>query len=257
MSDDPAGRLAAYTGPGMEVAASTLVLGYGVVLDRVLPDFSHVPANLAAAAAAVYLASLAGVSLEDMGLERSRLAPGLKAGLYSVAPIAAAVAVGVALPWSRRFFLDGDVVNASTGRALYEMLVRIPLATALAEELIFRGALLGLFLQRHEPRAAVAFSSTVFGLWHISPTLQSIVSNPAAGSAAASGAWARLGIVAGLVAATAAAGAVFAWLRLKSGSIAAPWIAHTSLNSLSYLGGRVAAGFDRSSKPLAAQHQVF
>ncbi len=86
----------------------------------------------------------------------------------------------MAIPWSRRFFLDADVVNANTGRALYDMLVRIPLGTALAEELLFRGALLGLFMRRHRAGTAVALSSALFGLWHVSPTLSSLASNPAA-----------------------------------------------------------------------------
>ncbi len=227
-----------FKGAGVEVAASTLVLGYGVLLDRVLPDLSHVPVNLAAAALAVYLAGLAGASVRDMGLEKENLVRGLKVGLYTVAPIAAVVAVGAAVPWTREFFVDSAVTGASSGRALYEMLVRIPLGTALAEELIFRGALMGLFLRRRSTAAAVALSSVVFGLWHISPTIKSLSTNAAAGSAA-SGPLAAAGIVAAVVAATAAAGAALAWLRLKSGSIAAPWLAHASLNSLSYLAGRI------------------
>lgn len=241
MSNSPAEKRAAPGGAGVEVVASVLVLGYGVLLDRVIPESAYVPANLAAAALALYMVSRAGVGLGEMGLEKSRLARGLEMGLISLAPIAAAVTLAAAVPWTREFFLDSDVVGATGGRAVYEVLVRIPLGTALAEELIFRGALMGLFLKRRSPAAAVALSSIVFGLWHISPTLKSLATNPAAGSAA-SGTAAAMAIVAGVVVATAAAGAAFAWLRLKSGSVAAPWLAHTGLNSFSYLAGRVVAG---------------
>ena len=120
--------------------------------------------------------------------------------------------------------------------------MRIPLGIALAEELIFRGALMGVFLRRRSPLVAVLLSSAVFGAWHIYPTLHSLSTNPAAGRAA-TGFWAALGIVSGVVAVTAAAGAGLAWLWLKSGSIVAPWLAHTCLNLFSYLGGRFAARF--------------
>ncbi|MBU4176014.1 MAG: hypothetical protein KKB90_02965 [Actinobacteria bacterium] len=85
----------AFAGAGVETAATAMVLGYGVLLDRVLPELSHVPVNVAAAALAVFLAGRAGAFMDDMGLDLSRLESGLKVGLLSVAPIAAVVAVGV------------------------------------------------------------------------------------------------------------------------------------------------------------------
>jgi hypothetical protein len=42
---------------------------------------------------------------------------------------------------------------------------------AAAEEIAFRGALLGLLLRRHRRATAVASSSLLFGLWHLLPTL--------------------------------------------------------------------------------------
>ncbi|MBN2169645.1 MAG: CPBP family intramembrane metalloprotease [Actinobacteria bacterium] len=208
-----------------------------------MPEFLYVPAGLATAGVAVFLANRAGVSMYDMGLERSQVAAGLKYGLYSVVPIAAVIAAGVAIPWTREMFLDTGVVGASTGKALYEMLIRIPIGTALCEELIFRGALLGVFLRNRSTLMAVWLSSAVFGLWHVSPTLQSLSTNPAA--AGVSGLPLKLGIVIGVVAATTGAGAGLSWLRLKSKSIIAPWIAHTCLNSFAYLGGRIAAHFTK------------
>jgi membrane protease YdiL (CAAX protease family) len=244
LSDGTWEHRAARAGAGVEIAAFALVPGYGVLVDRAIPDAAYVPANLAAAALALLMASRVGVSASEMGLDKAGLERGLETGLYSLAPIAAAVALAVAVPWTREFFLDSEVVGATGGRALYEMLVRIPLGTALAEELIFRGALMGLFLERRGPAAAVALSSAAFGLWHISPTLKSLATNPAAGSAA-SGPAATTGIVAGVVLVTAAAGAALAWLRLRSGSLAAPWLVHTGLNSFSYMAGRVVAGIGK------------
>lgn len=56
---------------------------------------------------------------------------------------------------------------------------RIPRGTALGEEAMFRGALLGLFLRRHTRPTAVLASSTRFGLWHVLPTLDTLDANPA------------------------------------------------------------------------------
>lgn len=225
----------------VEALSAGLILGYGALANRVIPEALYIPANLAAAAAAVLLFRRWGVTMEGMGLERSRLASGLKIGLIAVVPIAAVIAAGVAIPWSRQYFLDSKVVGMSTGKALYEMLVRIPFGTALAEELLFRGALLGLFLKRHRPWVAISLSSAVFGFWHVLPTLQSLTTNTAVSTAVGTGSAAKGGAVAGVVAVTALAGAAFSWLRLRSGSVVAPWLAHASLNSISFLGSRIGA----------------
>ena len=122
---------------------------------------------------------------------------------------------------------------------LYELFVRIPLGTALAEELIFRAALLGLYLRRHTFWKAAALSSLVFGFWHVLPAMGSVSSN-AAGQTLASPAARAAGVLAPVVA-TAAAGMVFCWLRRRSRSVVAPWITHASLNSLGVVAGLVVA----------------
>ena len=50
--------------------------------------------------------------------------------------------------------------------------------TALAEELIL-GPLFGLFKRNHSQWTALAMSSAVFGLWRITPTMDSIRTHPA------------------------------------------------------------------------------
>jgi uncharacterized protein len=163
---------------------------------------------------------------------------GLKLGGLTLIPIAAAVAVGLAIPWTREFFRDTTIAGASTAQATYTLLLRIPFGTAMAEELIFRGALLGLFMQRHRPWVAALFSSLVFGVWHVLPTLNSLGTNPGA-SAAQNNPFLQAGAVALVVLATGVAGMFFSWLRLRSGSILAPWLTHTGFNAIGYLGSRV------------------
>jgi uncharacterized protein len=114
--------------------------------------------------------------------------------------------------------------------------VRIPLATAIAEELTFRGALLGL-ARRRSPAAAVGWISLLFGASHALPTLQHYEGNPASGLVAdpRKGRWVAV-LVATL--STAGAGCLFAWLRLRSRSLLAPILAHAASNASAYLAGR-------------------
>ncbi len=231
-------------GLGLELGAAAVVLAYGVLIARVVPDALYVPVNLAAAALALIAARRAGVSWRDLGLARDRMRSGLRLGALTVIPIAAVVAAGLALPWTRDFFRDTTIVSASTAEAGYTLFLRIPFGTALAEELIFRGALLGLYLRRHRPWVAVLMSSAVFGFWHVLPTLDSLGTNPGA-AATASSVVLRIAAVAFVVLSTGVAGAFFCALRLRSGSVLAPWLTHTAFNSLGYLGSRIAGRLPR------------
>lgn len=223
----------------LELGAAAAVLGYGVLINRVIPSELYVPVNLAAAGAAVAAAHALGTGWRDLGLARDRFKAGLKLGGVTLIPIAAAVALGLAIPWTRDFFRDTTITGASTAEAAYTLLLRIPFGTAMSEELIFRGALLGLYLQRHRPWVAVVMSSAVFGLWHVLPTINSLGTNPGV-SGTAGNLLAQAGAVAFVVVATGVAGAFFSWLRLRSGSILAPWLTHTGFNSIGYLGSRLA-----------------
>jgi membrane protease YdiL (CAAX protease family) len=222
----------------LELGAAAAVLAYGALVNRVVPSELYVPVNLAAAGAAVAAAHALGTSWRDLGLARDRVRAGLRLGGITLIPIAAAVALGLAIPWTRDFFRDTTIVSAGAAEAAYTLLLRIPLGTAMAEELIFRGALLGLYLQRHRPWVAVVLSSAVFGVWHILPTLDSLDTNPGAAATAGS-VLLQAGAVAFVVLATGVAGGFFSWLRLRSGSILAPWLTHTGFNSIGYLGSRL------------------
>lgn len=229
---------------GLE-AAGALTLVYSYVVNRVVPEAWYIPANGAAAGAFVLLARGTGASWTDMGLRRERLGRGLRVGLVAAAPIAVVVALGVAVPATRRYFADQRVIGIGAGATLYDVLIRIPLGTAVCEEVIFRGALLGMFLRRRTPLAAVVASSVLFGLWHVLPTLDTLHLNPI--GSLVEGDWIRTTeAVIGAVAVTAAAGVGFSWLRLRANSVVAPIIAHAALNGAAFLGGRLVAGLFRS-----------
>jgi membrane protease YdiL (CAAX protease family) len=117
------------------------------------------------------------------------------------------------------------------------LLVRIPLATALAEELVFRGVILGLATRTRRPRDALILSALAFGLWHVGAALHPERRRSTAGVVGD-----RLSptpvVVAGDVAATTIAGLGFGWLRLRSHSIVAPTMAHAAVNASAYVATR-------------------
>jgi uncharacterized protein len=225
---------------GAELAAAGALLAWNAAVNRVVPSPAYVPANLAAAGLSLAAARRAGMTAAELGLDRERAGRGLRVGLAAAAPVVAVVAAGAALPATRRWFLDERATTGGTGHALYHTLVRIPLGTALAEEAIFRGALLGLLTQRHPRARAVAVSSALFGCWHVLPTLDTLALNPlgetVGGNPARTG-----GTVLASVAVTALAGLGFCWLRFRGDSVVAPVVVHAALNSSAFAAGRLVA----------------
>ena len=227
-------------GDTREVAAITWTFGANAIVHRVLPDATHIPANLLASGGVLGLALSSGASLAELGLQIEDLGRGARVGLIAGAAIAGGVALAVALPATRGHFTDRRVSEVGDARAAYELFVRIPIGTALAEELLFRGALTALFAQRHSWRTAVAASAAVFGLWHVLPTIESIDSHPV-GARIGESRSQRATAVAGVVASTALAGVAFSLLQRRARSVLAPVIAHAALNGSTYAAGRLLA----------------
>jgi membrane protease YdiL (CAAX protease family) len=133
-----------------------------------------------------------------------------------------------------RLLADARVRHLRGGELAYQALVRVPLGTALLEELAFRGVLFAAWRAEGTGVAAVV-SCAVFGLWHVAPAATMVrVNAPAARPSSIAGA------VAGTVIVTAAAGAALLWLRVETGSLAAPFAAHAAVNSLATVAGATA-----------------
>jgi membrane protease YdiL (CAAX protease family) len=212
-----------------ELVAAAALTTWNAAVNRVVPSPAYVPANLAAAGLAVAAARRSRVPLADLGMRRDRAGRGLRAGLAASVPVVAVVAA---------WFLDERATAEGTGQALYHTLVRIPLGTAVAEEAIFRGALLGLLLQRGSRARAVAVSSVLFGCWHVLPTLDTLTLNPV-GAVVGDDPARTGGAVLAAVAATTAAGLGFSWLRLRGDSVLAPMVAHAAVNGSAFVAARL------------------
>lgn len=202
-------------------ALTILLLGtlaLNVVGNVAVEGGTYVVVNLLGAAALVVVVRRTGRSWEGLGLATRDVRAGVVVGLTgALAVVALVAALSILLVGAG---LAPDVGGAAREPDLvWTLAVRIPLGTALAEELVFRSALLGLLLPAVGRARAVLASAILFGLWHVLPTLD-------AGSAVSGGAVAVLVAVA----ATTGAGVVLAWLRLRAGSVLAPVLVHAAVN---------------------------
>ena len=153
------------------------------------------------------------------------------------APIVAGIGLAARAPDTASYFDDARVLRTSRRRAVYETAIRIPIGTALGEELLFRGALLGAVRPPStRPRAQSRISSLLFGLWHVLPTLHSVADNPPEGHRRRR--HARSASSPATLPRPTAAGVAFATLRLRSRSVLTPVIVHAAINSAAFIAAR-------------------
>jgi membrane protease YdiL (CAAX protease family) len=147
-------------------------------------------------------------------------------------PVALAMVAGTRVSGLRDLYRPA-AASCTLLSILHEALVRVPFATALPEELIFRGGLYGLASRKGEFRA-IQLTSLLFGLYHIAPTLRRIRAGLRLGQTGHVPLAARL---LANVTITALAGLGLAYLRCRTGSVLAPWLVHTTANAAGLLAG--------------------
>jgi membrane protease YdiL (CAAX protease family) len=225
------------------VAAATavgLVAWNNLVAARPWHASHYVFANLMGTAALLTLARLRGVSAGELGLSSQRVAAGARAGAAVGAPIMAIWAAVVVLP-DRARLRDARLVGLSARTVGYHAAVRVPLGTAVWEEVAFRAVLPALLRRVMSARTAGAVNAVVFGLWHIRPTLDAIRVNGIATTRPR-----RSVAGAGAVAAGALVDVLLSFLHRWCGSLLAPTLVHVASNS----GGTVAAAVAGRARPL-------
>jgi membrane protease YdiL (CAAX protease family) len=211
----------------------TLVVA-NLLTNRLFPNADAL-IGIALTVALLAIAYRAGTTAEDLGLDSRNRPRGLRWGLGAVVVVAVVYTVAWLLPAVR-----ADVTpSAQTWpQALLTAFVAIPLATAIPEELAFRGLLLALLRVRTRLPWATVISSVLFAVWHLLPSLSGSAANVAADEAAASagvGAGATVLRVAGTLLVTACGGVVLCELRRRSNSQLAPIAAHWAINGLGVL----------------------
>ncbi|MDQ4095747.1 MAG: CPBP family intramembrane metalloprotease [Actinomycetota bacterium] len=208
---------------------------YNLLANR-WPPFNQalfVPMNLALAAVVV------GLGLGAMDLTSEEVFGSFRVGGAAMGFL---LGVLVTLPLFGLAFFDRTasvvhderVAHLSGSTLAYQVLVRIPLGTALVEEVVFRGVLFAAWRDAGTVRAAI-FSSIVFGLWHIGPTINLVEANKPEASPLRT-----VRTIAGAVVFTTAAGVLFCWLRVRAG-LAGPIAMHATVNGLATLASVLAA----------------
>jgi membrane protease YdiL (CAAX protease family) len=223
---------------GADVAVAGIVLGWGAIAHRFVPERVRPLAGAAAATGLAAAVLRTGVDAATLGCDPGDVPRGALWGGATAAATATVVGGLGAHPAAGARFRDARVTDASRREALWHLLVRIPLATALVEELTFRGVILGLGLRGGATRRALLVSSVAFGLWHVGAALHPERTAATGDVVGQHGATTALTVV-GDVAATAVAGLGFGWLRLRSRSVLAPALAHAALNASAYAATRI------------------
>lgn len=217
---------------------SGALLVWSGVANLVIGERAYVARNLVLVVVLLAVAWRAGLGRDDVGLAVGRMPSGLRWGVGAAAVVAtvllAAVALAEVVPGIATLLAD-ERADAVGDGLVYATLVRIPLGTAVFEEVAFRGVLLGWLLRVVTTRRAVMISSAVFGLWHIPPATVTLMINHVAVRSAEG-----IAALIGAVVVTTVAGGMFSWLRLRSGSLLAPTLAHWATNSFGLLASAAA-----------------
>jgi uncharacterized protein len=208
------------------VAAVLVVLAGAGLLLKSGPVGTGLVAGPLIAGLLVVVARRAGLSWDDLGLSRRRLRRGAGWAAVAVGVVAAVYLVAIAFPGLRAAFLDVRY-RLDADSALLKALLLIPLSTVVLEEIAFRGVLFGLLHQRQRAIWALGFSSVLFGLWHVFPSL------PAGGFPfLPANQFAAIATVIGI---TALLGLLLCELRRRSGSLLAAVAGHWAANGLGVL----------------------
>jgi uncharacterized protein len=129
----------------------------------------------------------------------------------------------MSLPAWRLQLADPRIGSLGRRDSLVHVFVRIPVFTALIEELVFRGILHGALVALYPTEVALWLGAGLFGLWHIGPGLDQAQAGEKSSRA-------KLIHTVGTVAGTTLAGAFLVWLRVETGSIWAPVAVHAAIN---------------------------
>lgn len=163
-----------------------------------------------------------GLSLADIGLDRTRIGTGFKYGIISIAII---FVVFMILFFINQNIFSDKRYDQGLHTALISALFIVPIQTVLFEEMAFRGIMPAL-LKNIDAAFwfSIIISSLLFGLWHI-------LSAPK-GNLIGVNSSSNLLIIGSVFAATTVAGALLYFLRYKSGSLVAPIMVHWFVNGL-------------------------
>ena len=206
---------------------SLFLLAYNNLVNRWAPfhGAAYVPLNLTfTGAVALVAAATLGLSRAELGLRGDLSDAGMPFVLVAVFAIGA-FTLGGSRHGHR--IADRRVIDLRGSALAFYVLVRIPLGTAVAEEVVFRGVLFAAWRETGASTLLAAVCASVpFGLWHVTPTIIGIRMNDPYASRRK-----LLLAVIGAVVLTTVAGLGLTWLRLDTGGLVGPIVVHAGINS--------------------------
>jgi membrane protease YdiL (CAAX protease family) len=232
-------------------AAVAPLAAYAVVVQTLV--YAAVPARLRINVAPVITAMFGAVVVVGAGLIFGVDRIGLTGGSAGVAlvwgsmTLVVVAAVGTMMMTSETWrgrLADPRLAGLTRRQTITQVLVRIPVCTALIEEAFFRGVLHAALIALYPSEAAIWLGAGLFGLWHVAPGLEQARSTNLATRATA------IHSVATFVV-TTMAGVFLVWLRIETGSIWAPVAVHAIVNATLAMVSRSAA-----RRPAAAPGRI-
>ena len=206
-------------------------------LNNLLPESTqnllYIPLNLTVALLLILWARYRGYSWPVLGfsLSRDRLFSALRWGILLGVALPAPVFLALVLPEPVSSLADArDWDELQLSGLAYQTLLRIPLGTALFEEVAFRGVVYGIWRETAGTRRALIGSSVAFGLWHVAPTVELLQGSDLFGNSFTL----ELGVAGGVFAAFLG-GLFFAWIRLRTGGVYGPILTHWLISALAAL----------------------
>ena len=225
------GRRADVTARPWPLLATLALLAVISVLNNAAAPGLYLAWACAGIAGLVLLARADGLSRRDWGFGPvTRRAALAAAGFAAI--IALGMLVGTQLPGIEDAYRDERVVDMSGAEVVFAALVRVPIGTALLEEIAFRGVLLAMLARRCGLARGVVGSSLAFGVWHLMPALGLAAGNSAL--VAALGPSAPLSAVIGICAASLV-GVLLCLARIRYDHLIVPLAVHMTANGMAYL----------------------
>jgi membrane protease YdiL (CAAX protease family) len=192
-------------------------------LTRGVEGVPYVTAALFTTTGLLFVANAHNLSLAELGLAFSTWIPGLIWSGAIVLVVGVVIGLVGSVPRTRHLFADDRVTEVSGLTTARRALVDIPFGTVLIEEFAFRGVLLALTIGMYGTVGGVALTSFLFGLWHISPSLEMHQAHKATSGSA-------IPTVLSTVLFTGLGGVGFALLRLYTHSLFPPSALHWAMN---------------------------
>jgi membrane protease YdiL (CAAX protease family) len=219
-------------------AAVVAVLAAINVAKNLLPS-STLWLSVFAAAVLLLIARRSGLTWAQLGMGRHRVRHGAAWAAGAIVVVAAVYVAGLLMPETRAAFLDTRY-HLGIPHALLTAFVVIPVGTVLLEEVAFRSVLWGMLKRHMTTWRVILVSSSLFGLWHVLPSLHFASANRGVSEVSPPGAPGTALVVLVTVLFTALGGVVAGELRRRSGSVLASAGMHWATNALGVLFGVIA-----------------